>query len=183
MYDTMQIDINNKWGQLNDEHEKRRKEMRVACQDTLDGQIREKNEKDALDRLLADQQSQKHIESCLNDDFYLENTDTCKSNVSDTRVLKYHWKGMNDDQKKQILLEQERMRADNQAKKDQEKLEEKAWAAQQEKIRRDLIKMQRQQANEVKKGQNDLDEYNRFKGMEDNQRSKIMYDDVHRYKI
>ena len=182
MYDTMQKDVNDKWGELNDEHEKRRRDMRVACRDTLDGQIREKFERDALDKLLSDQQSQQHIDTCLNDDFYLENTDTCKSNVSDTRVLKYHWKGMNNDQKKQILLEQERMRADNKAKKDLEVMEEKAWALQEEKIRRDLIKMQRENERQSKACQNDQDEYNKFKAKEDTQRSKIMYDDVHRYK-
>jgi hypothetical protein len=34
MYDTMQSDINTKWGQLDNEHESRRKDMRVACRET-----------------------------------------------------------------------------------------------------------------------------------------------------
>lgn len=60
MYDTMQSDINTKWGQLDNEHESRRKDMRVACRETLDEQIKEKLERDALDKLLSDQQSQMH---------------------------------------------------------------------------------------------------------------------------
>lgn len=103
MYDTQQRDVNDKWGLLDDEHEKRRRDMRIANQDTLDMQIKEKLEKDALDKLMSDRQSQQHINSCLTDDFYTENTDTCKSHVSDTRNLKYHWKGMNGDERNQIL--------------------------------------------------------------------------------
>ena len=34
-----------------------------------------------------------------------ENLITCKSYVSDNRVLKYHWKGMSEDQKTSIYEE------------------------------------------------------------------------------
>ena len=60
MYDTMQADINTKWGNLNDDYEQRRLDMRVACRETLSSQCKEKLEKDALDRQLSDQQSQMH---------------------------------------------------------------------------------------------------------------------------
>jgi len=50
MYDTMQADINTKWGQLNDDYEQRRLDMRVACRETLNDQAKEKLERDALDK-------------------------------------------------------------------------------------------------------------------------------------
>ena len=60
MYDTMQADINTKWGDLNDLHDSRRKDMRIANRETLEAQVKEKLERDALDKLLSDQQSQQH---------------------------------------------------------------------------------------------------------------------------
>jgi predicted Fe-S protein YdhL (DUF1289 family) len=33
------------------------------------------------------------------------------------RVINYHWKGMNDDQKRDILLEQERQRKEKELQK------------------------------------------------------------------
>jgi len=182
MYDTMQSDINTKWGQLDDDHQGRRKDMRVACRETLDQQIREKLERDALDKLLSDQQSQMHRDTVLGSDFYNERTNTCKSTVSDTRVLKYHWKGMDDTQRTGVLMQQERMRADNQSSRDLEKEQDRLYAEQQEKIRRDLIKMQRQHANEREQVRLDTLEFNRLKAKEDAERAKIMYDGVHRYK-
>jgi len=50
MYDTMQADINTKWGNLNDEYEQRRLDMRVATKNTLNDQAKEKLERDALDK-------------------------------------------------------------------------------------------------------------------------------------
>lgn len=182
MYDTMQSDINSKWGQLDGEHQDRRKDMRVACRETLDEQIKEKLERDALDKLLSDQQSQMHRDTVLGSDFYNENTSTCKSTVSDTRVLRYHWKGMDDTQKTGVLMQQERMRADKQAKYDLEKDQDRLYAEQQEKIRRDLVKMQRQHASEREQVRLETLEFNKLKAKEDQERSKILYEDVHRYK-
>jgi len=50
MYDTMQADINTKWGNLDDEYEQRRLDMRVATKNTLNDQAKEKLERDALDK-------------------------------------------------------------------------------------------------------------------------------------
>lgn len=183
LFDTQQTDINSKWGVLNEDHESRRKDMRVACRETLDEQIREKLERDSIDRQLSDQQSQGHINTCLNDDFYNENTDTCKSHVSDTRVLKYHWKGMNEDQRHQIQLEQERMRKDRHELEELQKDEQRLWDKQQEKVRRNLIIMQRQHGEARKQVEQDTIGFNKYKAMEDSQRAKIIYDNVHFYKM
>ena len=46
----------------------------------------------------------------MNNDFYTENPETCQSTVSQNRVLKYHWKGMNETQKAEIRAEQDKQR-------------------------------------------------------------------------
>jgi hypothetical protein len=73
-----------------------------------------------------------HIAYNTNHDFYTENPDTCQSQVAAHRVLKYHWKGMNENQRDQILAEQEKQRkeADNIKKLKQE--EERMLALQAE---------------------------------------------------
>ena len=102
---------------------------------------------------------------------------------------------MNDGQKSNVLLEQERMRQDRKvifsvknfnkkkAADDLEKEKERLFAEQQEKVRRDLVKMQRQNASQRNNVANDTVNFNKYKALEDGQRAKIMYEDVHTFKI
>lgn len=46
------------------------------------------------------------------------------------RVLPYHWKGMNEDQKGQILEEQEKQRMEHRMQKDLEAEEDRLFAQQ-----------------------------------------------------
>jgi hypothetical protein len=41
--------------------------------------------------------------------------------LSQNRVIPYHWKGMNEQQRKNILLEQDKQRKEQEMKKDLEK--------------------------------------------------------------
>jgi len=125
-----------------------------------------------------------HRDTVQNSDFYNENPDTCHSTLKpDTRVLKYHWKGFNDSQRSGVLLEQERMRQDRIAADNLEKEKERLFAEQEEKVRRDLVKMQRAHASQRNNVAVDTVQFNKYKAMEDQQRSKILYDDVHTFKI
>ena len=65
---------------------------------------------------------------------------------------------------------------------DLSKEQERLYAEQQEKIRRDLVKMQRQHQNEREQVRLDTLEFNKLKAKEDGERAKILYDGVHRYK-
>ena len=82
----------------------------------------------------------KEIMHTVTNDFMTENPATCTSVVSDYRVKKYHWKGMNSDQKKQILDERQEQVAEAKKKKELEKEAEALWAAQEEAKRQELIK-------------------------------------------
>ena len=55
---------------------------------------------------------------------------TCQSFLGRNRVLPYHWKGMNEDQRRQILEEQEKQRLEKNMKNDLEAEEERLFAQQ-----------------------------------------------------
>ena len=132
---------------------------------------------------MHDDMKKSHINYCLNNDFYTENTQTCQSQLGKQRVIPYHWKGMNDEQKRAILNEQEKIRQDVQLRKQLEKEEEECWAAQQEQLRRNLIKLERERNRGKGNIMDEIVEYNKLKAKEDKVRSRIMYSDTHSYKL
>ena len=82
----------------------------------------------------------KEIMHTVTSDFMTENPATCTSVVSEYRVKKDHWKGMNTEQKKQILDEMGEQVAEGKKKKELEKEADALWAAQEEAKRQELIK-------------------------------------------
>ena len=69
-----------------------------------------------------------------------ENPATCTSVVSANRVKKYHWKGMNEEQKNEILTTAQEQVAENKRKKELLKEADALWAAQEETKRLALVK-------------------------------------------
>jgi len=67
--------------------------------------MKQKHDRDSAQNKMDETQRLAHIEYNTNDNFYRENTETCQSMLAKHRVLPYHWKGMNHDQKRQIMLE------------------------------------------------------------------------------
>lgn len=184
LYDKQLLEVNREWDETNKEYEKRRRDMRECTKDFQSQQRLEKEKRDALDSLIGDQLSKQHVNYCLNNDFYTENVDTCTSSIVPHRVLKYHWKGMNADQLNKIRLEQERQIEDKKLREKADKDEEAMWAAQEEQNRRNLLKVQRE-FDRAKKGRvlDEMVEYNKLKAKECQQREKILYDNVHNYKV
>ena len=157
--------------------------MRVCTKTVQEQQAAEKAAKDALDSLMGDELGKQHINNCLKDDFYTENTGTCTNSTAPHRVLKYHWKGMDADQLGHIRNEQQRQIADKKAREEMEKKAEQMWAEQEETNRRNLLRVQRE--HDRAKNNRVLDEvveYNRLKAKECERREKIIYDNVHNYK-
>jgi RIB43A len=158
--------------------------MRNCTRNIQKEQAAEKANKDALDSLMGDDLGKQHVNNCLKDDFYTENTSTCTSNIAPNRVLKYHWKGMNADQTNQIRLDQLRQIEDKKMRETTDKEEDKMWAEQEEANRINLIRIQRE--HDRAKNSRVLDEvveYNRLKAKECERRDKIIYDHVHNYKV
>ena len=48
-----------------------------------------------------------HIQYFSNTKFMTEDADTCRSALSDHRVLPYHWKGMDKQQKEAVIYGRE----------------------------------------------------------------------------
>lgn len=183
MYDTQRLEINRQWTHLDSDYEKRRKDVREAAKQTQIDQFKEKVEKDAIDRLVEDTASQNHIDYCMNNEFQTENTGTCQSMLAKNRVLPYHWKGMDQGQKKAILQEQERMRKDREMRNKLQKEEEDLWAKQQEEIRRMKVKMDRMHKRGKGKTLGEIVEFNKLKAKEDKIRDGDMYMRTHDYKV
>lgn len=183
MHDTQTLEINRQWTDLNSDYENRRRDVHVATKETQIDQFKEKVEKDAIDQLVEDTASQNHINYCMTNDFQTENTNTCESQLAKNRVLPYHWKGMNEAQRKAILQEQERMREDRKMREQLEKEEEDLWARQQEEIRRMKVKMDRMHKRGGNKVLNEVVEFNKLKAKEDKIRGDEMYMRTHDYKV
>ena len=82
--------------------------MEIAYRQTNLQQMDEKLQRDQLNRELDTQERLNHIDYLNNHDLFTENTATCQSMLSKNRVLPYHWKGMNEEQKQRIKDEQEK---------------------------------------------------------------------------
>lgn len=182
-YDMQTLDKLKQWNEVDQEYEKRRRDMRESTKVMQEQQKAEKQNKDAIDSLLGDELAKQHVNNCLKDELLTESTGTCTNSQAPHRVLKYHWKGMNEDQLNQIRLEQLRQAEDKKRREEMEKEEERMWAAQEEANRRNLLKVQRQ-FDKAKLGrvQDEVVEYNKLKAKECERRDKIMYDSVHNYK-
>jgi len=59
--------------------------------------------------------------------------------LSRNRVLPYHWKGMDEDQRRQILEEQEKQRVEKKMQKDLEAEEDRLFAQQMEAQRKAIV--------------------------------------------
>jgi len=93
---------------LEDEHHAKKKFMEQSYSHSNQQLAQQKHDLERERKIQEENDKKKHIEYNMNHDFYTENPDTCKSHVSANRVLKYHWKGMSEHQRKEILDEQEK---------------------------------------------------------------------------
>lgn len=65
--------------------------------------MNEKFDRDRIEKEKNEQEKIDHLKYSVSNDFITENTQTCQSHFQKTRVIKYHWKGMNGEEKKDIL--------------------------------------------------------------------------------
>ncbi len=92
-------------------------------------------EKNDFDKTSEEQETlarQQHLQYNTRNDFYTENTETCQSQLAKHRVIPYHWKGMNDHQRTQILNEQDKQRKEAENIQKMKVEEEKLYALQAE---------------------------------------------------
>jgi len=108
-------------------------------------------------------------------DFYTENTETCQSQLAGHRVIPYHWKGMNEHQRGEVLNEQEKQRKEAENQKNLQKEEERLYALQAEHQRKMMIQMEREKTRRKEELTKNQKEFNLLKNQEQQIKIKTMY--------
>ena len=98
------------------------------------------------------------------------------------RVLPYHWKGMNEQERKRILDEQEKQRQDKQRQKQLQKEQDKLFAQQMEAQRLAIVLQDKNKSNGLKNMRKGMDEYNKLKAQEMKKKAYQAYDFTQTYK-
>ena len=88
---------------------------------------------------------------------------TCQSMLSKNRVLPYHWKGMNEDQRRQILEEQEKQKVEKKMQKDLEAEEDRLFSQQMEAQRKAIVIQEKNKCRGSQDVRKHMDEYNKLK--------------------
>lgn len=118
--------------ELENDYSDKHKTMQKAYMETNKALAQNKIDNERVARETDDIERQKHIEHITGHNFFTENTDTCQSQLAPHRVLPYHWKGMNEHQRGDILHEQDKQRKEADSIKKLKQDEEKLYAIQAE---------------------------------------------------
>ena len=99
----------------------------------------EKYDKDRVDKDSEQSEKKKHAQFSSTNDFITENPLSCQSHFQNHRVLKYHWKGMNNKEKTDILQTVDQQLKEKEKMSKDGKNEEKSYAIQTEVMFRDFL--------------------------------------------
>ena len=139
LFDQQTLDFNNILKQTQEQHNKTRTQNELDTDNINKILAQEKKERDVAMHEKWAQQEKHELEFTNNHDFMTENPQTEVSMLAPHRVKPYHFKGLNQDQIDQINLERKMQVREAEMMKDQKKEEDKLYAQQLEKIRRDQI--------------------------------------------
>jgi len=169
------LELNGMRKALEDDHSHKHKTMQKAYMETNKTLAQEKADRDRTTRELEEADKKNHMSYNTGNDFYTENTGTCQSQLAPHRVIPYHWKGMNELQRKQILDEQDKQRKETSNIKNMQKEEERLYALQAEHQRKMLIQMEREKARRKEELLKNQKEFNLLKNEEQQIKIKTMY--------
>lgn len=102
--------------------------------------------------------------------------------LSRNRVVPYHWKGMNQDQRRQILEEQEKQRIEKKMQKDLEAEEDRLFAQQMQAQRKAIVVQDRAKNRGLQDVRKGMDEYNKLKAQEMKKKAFNAYNHTQTYK-
>ncbi|EGR28104.1 protofilament ribbon, putative, partial [Ichthyophthirius multifiliis] len=148
----------------------------INCKEFNPQQMKEKFDNERAKNDIEQEQSKHHINYCMTNQFQTESSQTCQSSLAKHRVIPYHWKGMNDYQRREVILQQDQQRKENEMLKKIELDYEKAYALQTEHNRFMLINLERHKNRQHKQNMNDIKEWNLQKAKEQKIKLKHMYD-------
>jgi len=160
---------------LEDDYSHRQKTVKKAYSEANRVLAQEKMDKDYSSKVNEDVTNKNHLEYNTTNNFCTEDTGTCQSQLAPHRVIPYHWKGMNEHQRKEILTEQEKQRTEAERIKNLQKEEEKLYAMQAEHQRKMQIQMEREKNRRKEEILKNQKEFNLLKDQEQQVRIKSMY--------
>jgi hypothetical protein len=169
------LELNGMRKALEDDHEFRQKTMQKAYMENNRTLAQEKADREKTAKLIEESDKKNHMDYNTANDFYTENTQTCQSQLAGHRVIPYHWKGMNENQRKDILNEQDKQRRETQNIKNLKKDEEKLYAIQAEHQRKMQIQMEREKVRRKEELARNQKEFNLLKNEEQQIKIKTMY--------
>jgi hypothetical protein len=182
MYDTQSLKVAELRTELEQEKASRLATVTRATKEANAQQLEEKLDRDRLFRHEEEEARRQHVDYITNHDFFTENTKTCQSMLGKHRVLPYHWKGMNDEQRKAILLEQDRQRQENEEVKELERERERLFAAQEKHIRRQLLLEDKKKSLGTGSVRKAMDEFNLHKAEEMKRKIPHAYEEKQTFK-
>eukprot|EP01017_Pseudomicrothorax_dubius_P035139 TRINITY_DN4885_c0_g1_i2.p1 TRINITY_DN4885_c0_g1~~TRINITY_DN4885_c0_g1_i2.p1 ORF type:complete len:175 (-),score=53.31 TRINITY_DN4885_c0_g1_i2:93-617(-) len=162
MFETQTLALNQMRKEAETDHSKKHFAVERAVKQANLEQMREKIDRERAEREKEQELRNKHIMTVLNSDFYRENPATCQSALAPHRVLPYHFKGMNTDQRSEILNQQEIQRRQTEMIKSSQKEEERLFALQDEQNRKMLIMMEREKVRRQQELLQSQREYNKL---------------------
>jgi len=169
------LQINEMRKGLEDDYATKHKTMQKSYMEVNKALSQDKVDKERVTRENEDLDKQRHIEYNTGNNFYTENTETCQSQLAPHRVIPYHWKGMNEHQRTNILHEQDKQRKEADSIKKLQKDEEKLYAMQAEHQRKMQIQMEREKARRKEELTKNQQEFNLLKDQEQAIKIKTMY--------
>jgi len=169
------LELNGMRKSLEEDHDYRQKTMQKAYMENNRTLAQEKADRERMAKLREEGDKKNHMDYNTANDFYTENTETCQSQLAAHRVIPYHWKGMNEHQRKEILNEQDKQRKETVNIKNLKKDEEKLYAIQAEHQRKMQIQMEREKMRRREELAKNQKEFNLLKNEEQQIKIKTMY--------
>jgi len=169
------LQLNSMRQGLEEDYTDKHKTMQKAYMEVNKALSQNKVDKERVARENEDLDKQRHIEYNTGNNFYTENTETCQSQLAPHRVIPYHWKGMNEHQRNDILHEQDKQRKEADSIKKLQKDEDKHYALQAEHQRKMQIQMEREKARRKEELMKNQQEFNLLKDQEQTIKVKTMY--------
>jgi len=169
------LQLNGMRKAIEEDYTDKHKTMQKAYMETNKALAQHKIDNDRVAREIEDSDKQRHIEHNTGNNFYTENTETCQSQLAPHRVIPYHWKGMNDHQRSEVLHEQDKQRKETESIKKHHQNEDKLYALQAEHQRKMQIQMEREKARRKEELMKNQQEFNLLKNQEQQIKIKTMY--------
>mmetsp|Transcript_23694 Transcript_23694/g.23453 ORF Transcript_23694/g.23453 Transcript_23694/m.23453 type:complete len:240 (+) Transcript_23694:24-743(+) len=169
---------NTLWKQNEDEFSERNRIMNDAVREANSQLTREKIAREALEKEEENRQAAHHIQNTIYSNFMTEDPATTQSMLAAHRVVPYHYKGMNEDQRRQILEEQKRQVEEKEQRKKEEKEKERREAKMSEAQRRALILYERDMKEKQERVNKETSDYLKTQMIE----HKVKYDDPYNVK-